>query len=388
MRIALFTDGIYPHVLGGMQKHSYYLVKYFAINDVSVDVYHAVPYGKELSIEDSFYNAEELKSIRFFPIPFPRNHHFPGHYVWESYLYSKNVFQEFTKQQQVDFVYIQGFSGWNYLENRLSKYSGIRKPLVGINFHGLEMFQKSPSFKVKLEHLLFRFPVKWNLRKSDYIFSLGGKLTSIQNNLIPNQKVIEIPIGITEDWLESGGEIKTNCSIRKFVFIGRYERRKGVEELNTVLKQLLKESQLRFEFHFIGPIPLGKQISNDKRIIYHGVLTEELKIKKILRDADILVCPSWSEGMPTVILEAMASGCAIIATDVGAVSEQVNDLNGILIPPGSLRELKQAIEKMLRIDEKSLTQMRVNSIQKVKSSFLWDKIIERTIEVIKNLATQ
>lgn len=387
MRIALLTDGIYPHIVGGMQKHSYYLTKNFARKGIYVDVYHVMPDGNEFSVEESYYSSDELKNIRFFPILFPRKHYFPGHYLWESYLYSKNVFNEFKNQGEVDFVYVQGFSGWNYLENRLSKYSGIRKPLIGINFHGIEMFQKAPSFRVKLEHLLLRIPVRRNLKLSDSIFSLGGKLTRIQKEIAPKQEIFEIPIGITNDWLVDEENLQNN-SLRKFCFIGRYERRKGIEELNIVLKELLKESQLRFEFHFIGPIPLGKQISKDKRIIYHGVITDESSIKVILRDADILVSPSWSEGMPTVILEAMASGCAIIATDVGAVSEQVNDCNGILIPPGSVKDLKEAIEKMLRIDEMSLTQMKVNSIQKVKSSFLWEKIIDKTIDVIINLGNQ
>ncbi len=384
IKIALFTDGIYPHVLGGMQKHSYYLAKYFALNYVSVDVYHAIPFGKEFNVEETYFSAEELKNIRFFPITFPRNHYFPGHYVWESYLYSKKVFQEFTKQEEVDFIYIQGFSGWKYLENRLSKYEGRRKPLVGINFHGLEMFQKAPSLRVKLEHLLLQHPVKRNLQLADTIFSLGGNLTGIQKGLAGNQKIIEIPIGITKDWLVDVENLVNN-SVRKFVFIGRYERRKGIEELNLVLNQLLNESKFNFEFHFIGPIPLGKQVSKDKRIIYHGVLTEEFQIKKILREADLLVCPSWSEGMPTVILEAMASGCAIIATDVGAVSEQVNELNGILIQPGNISELKGAMERILAQDGNKLMEMKRNSIQKVESTFLWNALIKKLIVNIQKL---
>ena len=40
MRIALLTDGIYPYVLGGMQRHSFYLAKYFAKNKFYVDLFH------------------------------------------------------------------------------------------------------------------------------------------------------------------------------------------------------------------------------------------------------------------------------------------------------------------------------------------------------------
>jgi len=51
--------------------------------------------------------------------------------------------------------------------------------------------------------------------------------------------------------------------------------------------------------------------------------------------------PSYSEGMPTVIHGRNASGLAIIASDVGAVSEQVSAPNGILVKPGNKEELEQ-----------------------------------------------
>ena len=55
--------------------------------------------------------------------------------------------------------------------------------------------------------------------------------------------------------------------------------------------------------------------------------------------------PSLSEGMPTVILEAMARGKAVIATDVGAVSELVSEENGVLIQAGSVEELSNALTR-------------------------------------------
>ena len=52
------------------------------------------------------------------------------------------------------------------------------------------------------------------------------------------------------------------------------------------------------------------------------------------------MCPSYSEGMPNVIMEAMSRGLAIIATDVGAVSKLVDEENGWLINPRGLEKLK------------------------------------------------
>jgi glycosyltransferase involved in cell wall biosynthesis len=248
------------------------------------------------------------------------------------------------------------------------------------------MFQKAPNFRVKLEHLLLRRPVKRNLQLADVVFSLGGKLTGLQKSVARNNQIVEIPIGVNKEWIMDLAALRNN-SIRKFVFVGRYERRKGIEELNLVLNQLLIELELDFEFHFIGPIPLSKQISNDKRIVYHGLIREETNIMSILQEADVLVSPSWSEGMPTVILEAMASGCAVIATDVGAVSEQVSESNGILIQVGNISELKRAIERMLALDADKLMVLKRNSIRKVTSNFLWNTLIIKFIGIIQKLIT-
>ena len=45
MKIALITDGIYPYVMGGMQKHSYFLAKYLAKNKIKIDLYHYIASG-------------------------------------------------------------------------------------------------------------------------------------------------------------------------------------------------------------------------------------------------------------------------------------------------------------------------------------------------------
>ncbi|WP_245935036.1 glycosyltransferase family 4 protein [Breznakibacter xylanolyticus] len=373
--------------MGGMQKHSYYLAKYFARKGIEVDVYHAIPNGTLTENQTAVFSDDELKYLHFIPIHFPRNHHFPGHYIWESYLYSKQVYQQFVKQQAVDFVYAQGFSGWRLLVNKRKGAMRQRKKNdipVGINFHGLEMFQKAPNLRVKLEHLLLRPWVKKNLRMADVIFSLGGRLTPIQQSIAPSSIIIDIPNGISDSWITTTVSKKNNTVVQ-FVFIGRYERRKGIEELTSVLTELSTTHPNSFTCHFIGPIPEEKRLHNDSNVVYHGSIREESGIKSILRETDVLLCPSWSEGMPTVILEAMACGCAIIASDVGAVRDQVGGDNGILIVPGNKQQLKDAMVRMIQMDKTELQSMQQASIDKVKSKFLWDDIIDDTIKIIDNM---
>ena len=381
MRIALLTDGIHPYVIGGMQKHSFYLAKYFAKNQVQVDLYHTNQSQFEIN-KLEFFPDEEKKYIRSFVVDFPAFGKLPGHYIRESFEYSKRIFELFQNNSNVDFIYVKGFSGWKLIDE---KRKGYECAPIGVNFHGYEMFQEIPSLKSKIEQYLFlRNPVLFNIKNSDFVFSYGGKITNIIFELgIDRKKIIEIPTGIEERWLNS--KPKRVEQKRKFVFVGRYERRKGIRELNRALFELLKEKN--FEFHFIGIIPNDKKISSEN-IIYHGSISDVERIKTVLRNSDVLVCPSHSEGMPNVILEAMASGLAIIATDVGAVNLMVRSNNGWLIKSGSHVALKNALCDAMEMSAEDMFQFKKNAQNFVQKKFLWEQISIKLIEDISKRVKQ
>lgn len=375
MKVALLTDGISPYVMGGMQKHSYYLAKYLAQNKVYVDLYHFNQSNSDIHKLDVFSN-DEKEFIRSIVIDFPKLDSLPGHYLRESYKYSELIFSHIKPALNgYDFIYSKGFSGWKLIEE---KTKGLACPPIGVKFHGYEMFQPAPDIKTFFRHLLLRGPVKSISRKADFVFSYGSKITGIIRKLgVSKTKIIEIPTGIENNWLNSSklgvGEI------RRFVFVGRFERRKGVEELTAVIKDLI--NNYPFVFEFIGPIPKEMQIQG-KNIVYHGSISDAEKIKTILRGADVFVCPSHSEGMPNVILEGMASGLAIIATDVGAVSLMVGKHNGCLISPGSKQELSKAMVDLINMDTTQFIGLKENSIKIVQEKFLWNNVIKSLIPLI------
>ena len=377
MKIALITDGIYPYAMGGMQKHSFYLAKYFAQNKVFVVLYH-ISINKEFDIHKlEFFTDEEKKFIRPFVIDFPTFPPLPGHYLKESYQHSINVFNVLKNNlDEVSFIYAKGFSGWKLLEE---KKKGKKFPPIGVNFHGYEMFQKTASIRQKFESWLLRSPILFNVRNADYLFSYGGKITPLISNLIPNSanKIIEIPTGIDANWLNHF--IQKSQKKKKLLFIGRYERRKGIEELTAVLKEMINEFD--FEFYFIGPIPNEKKIVSEK-IIYHGKISNQEEIKKVVKSCDMLICPSYSEGMPNVIMEAMASGLAVLATDVGAVRELVSDKTGWLMENAEKSKIRQALITAIKCSDEDLMQKKLNACNHIQQNFLWENIIKDTIQKI------
>lgn len=383
MRVALITDGISPYVLGGMQKHSYYLVKYLAKNKIHVDLVHYNDSGFDIN-QLEFFTDQEKEFIHPIVLQFPASIKFPGHYIYRSYKYSCLAFETIKdKLNTYDFIYTKGFSGWKLISE---KHKGtIKCCKIGVKFHGYEMFQIAPEVKAKMQQFLLRPFVKKISQQADLVFSYGGKITDIIKSIgvIPNH-IIEIPSGVEKEFISSSVS-SHNEPFRKFVFLGRAERRKGIIELNEVLKKLISEKQVyksnSYRFEFIGPIPNHMKIIDDS-IIYHGEIRDSQKIKKILSQNDVLVCPSWSEGFPNVILEAMACGLAIIATDVGAVSAMVSKKNGWLIEPSNKTQLESAIKDA--INSNDLTTKKEYSLQLMQSHFNWDIISLKTIETINS----
>lgn len=381
MKVALLTDGVYPYVIGGMQKHSYYLCKYLVQSGNEVTLVHCLPEGEKLpsgaEVKLKLDLAPEYeKNLTVVTLNFPKPGKIPGHYLTRSKAYSKTIYEELKPQlSSFYFIYAKGFTAWHLLEQ---KSKGIKMPPVGVKFHGYEMFQTAPSFRVKLEHLMLQKAVKYNTRNADVVFSYGGKITPIIKG-IGAREIIEIPSAIETGWLRTE-PLTENKNTIQFLFLGRYERRKGIEELNMVIQKLGENFQA--SFHFIGPIPEGKKL-HQKNVVYHGVIMDKNKIQQVMAKCDVLLCPSHSEGMPNVILEAMARGLAVIASDVGAVSELVDSSNGWLVEANNIVRLEEVVNEATRLSSEEMKTKKSISIQKIETDFTWDKIIINTISEIK-----
>ena len=94
--------------------------------------------------------------------------------------------------------------------------------------------------------------------------------------------------------------------------------------------------------------------------------------------SDVLTLPSWSEGYPNVVVEGLACGRPVVATDVGGTKEILNEHNGILIPPRDAQVLQQALEKALseQWDRSAIAQ----AMQRT-----WDDVAEETLAVCEQV---
>ena len=142
-----------------------------------------------------------------------------------------------------------------------NKKYNIKSP-IGINFHGYETFQSGQVLWLA-QTANFKIPVLYSMNNANYVFSYGGKISEIISELGFRSKIIEIPTGIDKKWIKSS--VRKKSSTLKLVFLGRAERRKGIQEINNVIG--LIDKSLRIEFYFIGPIENKLKLA-DKRTNY------------------------------------------------------------------------------------------------------------------------
>ena len=333
LKLLFLSDGLAPFVTGGMQQHSVLLVKYLAPLVGHITLMHCgrtngeVPNMKDVS--DVIGNP---KNVRIVGVSFVDRGRLPGHYLRASKRLSASYRNEAGYLEEYDAIYAQGLTGNAFLN---------KHPKVMVNLHGLEMFQPGFTLRERLAKSWIRPIFKKQIANSWRSVSLGGRLTDIlYSQDVPKDRIAVIPNGIESSWLLGEAELLARAERRKgqsirFVMVGRNEYRKGLHVLQEAMASLPNPMEL----HMIGDWPTWD--NGIHNVVHHGVIRDKSELMALIDECDVLLLPSLSEGMPTVILEALARGLEVIASDVGACSELVD--RRLLLPPADPERLSQAI---------------------------------------------
>jgi glycosyltransferase involved in cell wall biosynthesis len=130
---------------------------------------------------------------------------------------------------------------------------------------------------------------------------------------------------------------------------------------------------------------LARQLNIRGKVIFAGM---QIDVVSYLNIMDIYVQPSHFEGVPNAVLEAMAVGLPVIATDVGGVSEiVVNGTTGILVPVGSEAALRRGIFELIGDFEKS-NKMAAAGLERVHRLFSREKMVADYDAIFKRVAGQ
>jgi len=192
------------------------------------------------------------------------------------------------------------------------------------------------------------------------VIVLGQSLVTIFSDMIPKQRV-HIVAAFAENYLFLNEEKIENkfqmTSPLRILFMSNLIIGKGHEELIDAYHGLSKELQKMLRIDFAGSFESDsdekkflKKVDGFERIHYHGIV-EGAEKKDLFARAHIFCLPTYYyyyEGQPISILEAYASGCAVITTDHGGIRDIFKDgINGFEVQKKSSKSIKLVIEKII-----------------------------------------
>ena len=242
-----------------------------------------------------------------------------------------------------------------------------------------------------LNNLIFN---KMAFNKIDKIIAITPWELEILQKFIKNKDKIKIIPNGTDKILFK--EIKNNKFKKKYnikqkklvLFFGRLNPTKGPEKLAQAAINISKKRK-DIAFVWVGPDEGKAQevknlIKNHENMHYIGPLYGKENIAEMYQAADVYVLPSYREGLPLTLFEAMASGLPIIASPVNGVPyEMKQPENGFFVNYGDIESLEKNILKIL--DDKKLSKkISVNNIRKSKQ-YDWDIIYKKYMKEYEDL---
>lgn len=198
------------------------------------------------------------------------------------------------------------------------------------------------------------------------------------------KKIVVIPNGVDTDFFTPAE--KPTIGEPCVLYTGRLDARKGVEDLVPCATYVCREKP-KARFVVTGDGPLASDMKRKVHtanldanfqftgFVFRGVLLQHY------REASVFVLPSYYEGLPTSLLEAMSCGIPSVATDIEGNSEVITDgETGLLVPPRNPRLLAEAILKLLD-DEELRSQIGANARKHIVENYDWGLVVDR-IEAI------
>ena len=186
------------------------------------------------------------------------------------------------------------------------------------------------------------------------------------NHGFDRKKMKYIYNGINVNYYNKKAKIKKNVSTLSY--IGRFTNQKGIDYLLEALLYF-KESNLTFNFYGKGEkeetIKNFIKENNLNNVFINGFI-ESNKVIDVLSKTDVLLLPSIDEGFPYILVEAVSAGVPCIASNVGGVSEIINNNNGRLIKSKNVNQIVEAINSL---DESNI---KLYSKQCIKDSIKFD----------------
>jgi glycosyltransferase involved in cell wall biosynthesis len=373
MRV-LFFNYEYPPLGGGAANATAYILGEYSKNpDLEVDLV--------TSSIDSHYHLEKIgERISIHRIPIGKNEknlHYQSQkellvYAWKAYFFAKKLIRKNKYDLSHSFFTVPcGFV--SYLLKKKYKI-----PYV-VSLRGSDVPGYSDRFVLLYKFIKPLTRLIWKKSFAVIANSKGLKELALKTN--PKQEIGVIYNGIDVNQfvkLESYKVIKSEGQKFKLLCVTRITPRKGVRYLIEAIKKLSEKSD-NVSLQIIGDgdekaelEKLVEELGIKNKVEFTGLIPHE-KLPPYFGSADVFVLPSLNEGMSNSMLEALATGLPLIATDTGGTRELLEDnVNGFIIKMKDSQDIADKIDILMKNED--LRKRMDEESQKKAEGMSWEKV--------------
>ncbi len=358
--------GEFPPICGGIGNFVYNLSKGLLKKGYEVTVLTRGVCNENIIYTN--FEGIDLWKIRFLPF-------YPYHVKFHGYFLNK-ILSKY--QKQFDIVHVH---------SPLIPAPRTSLPVI-VTEHGTVWGDISHSSITDISSLVQKIFAK-RLMKYDYeVLKNADVITAVSNSCIQEIKsfigdkkqIYLLGNGVDTEYFKPDERIDREQNI--VLFTGRLDSRKGIVDLITSAKYVCKTyPDVRFIITGKGSNEeyIKKHILNlnlNNNITLTGYVTKN-ELLRLYQSSTIYVLPSYYEGLPTTLLEAMSCGLPSIATNIDSISEVItNGKTGILVPPNNPKALCTSIRELL--EDKQKREDLGNCCRKyVKKNYDWSEITDK-----------
>jgi|SRR3989338_1541991 len=239
-------------------------------------------------------------------------------------------------------------------------YNGIGAWIVSVftkisyvlEIHHIPGYPKAGNTKEKIYRRLMSLFVRFDVRRAKAVRVVNQKETPdfLIKAGVPREKIIHIPSAYVDLLVFRSMDLPKKYDL---IFVGRLVENKGINLLLEAVSRLKVKSE-KLKVLIVGDGPLKenlkfkvKSLKLENNIIFYGRAKDSLEIAQLLNESKILVMPSYNEGGPRVIVEAMACGVPILATPVGIVSDLLKNGRGGEIIAWEAEDIARKVSELL-----------------------------------------
>ncbi len=306
--------------------------------------------------------------------------------TWQQFKELKRL----LKEKSVGLVHIHTASWMSFWRYSIFLYQARKtKAKVLLHIHGAqfkEFFRSGSSFKKKLLISI--------LSKADALVVLSEHWEEFFCSIVPDVKryVVLNTVRLPDLDFEALMESRRKREETTVLFFGLLTKRKGLVEILELLPGILERENVRVliaggripgEDDLVSRLEESARKFEERMDLRINVPGEE-KEKQYL-EGDIFLLPTFAEGLPIALLEAMSFALPVITTPVGAIPEVVEDgKNGFLIQPGDAGTLKEKIDYLLEhADERE--KMGLRNLKRVREDFSHESMIKEIDHIYQEL---